>query len=381
MPANSYSFANRIRDLNPAWEQMLAGFPRLISLVQVGAPVSNNRAEWLESSSTPVASAITGFDTDGDGVGVNLASTAGIRAGSILRFTLANATDRTELVQVASVDSATDLTVVRDYGGTTGVTLNVGDIAILVSSPLGEGTDPVASGNFEPVVNFNFTQIFERTARVTKTSQYTGMYGIDDLINVQVQEKLREIAREMNNALIYGRRIVRAAGVPGTMGGILQYLTGGNVVATGGNVSATHINAALELIYSDGGTSDRYAIVCSENQARRISAFNTTGSNPVVMKTATDRTFGGYISAFTGDIPVDSSFQAQIVVDPNFPKSQIAIVDLNKVAIKPFVNRAIQDEDATPNGADYYQRRILGEYTAEIMNGTTAHALITGLNL
>jgi hypothetical protein len=206
-------------------------------------------------------------------------------------------------------------------------------------------------------------------------------YGIEDMINVQVQEKLREIAREMNNSLIYGRRIERASSVPGTMGGILQFLTGGNAVATGGALSATHINSALELIYSDGGTSDRYAILCSENQARKISAFNTSGSNPVVMKTPEDRNFGGYISAFTGDLPVDSSFQAQIVVDPNFPKTQVAVIDLNKISLRPFINRSLQDSDATPNGADYYQRRVLGEYTAEIMNGTTAHALITGLDI
>ena len=118
------------------------------------------KEEWLEDSLTPTSTTIASFDTNGDGTGINVASTAGIRAGAILRFTSSADITKTEQVQVASVDSATALTVVRDYGGTTGVTLVVGDKVFLVSSPLNEKTEAGTSNGQEPDMVYNHTQIF-----------------------------------------------------------------------------------------------------------------------------------------------------------------------------------------------------------------------------
>lgn len=378
---NSYDFSNTIRSLDDVFVQLVASYPTLIGQIAVGSPVSNHKAEWLNDSLAPTSSAIASFDTDGDGTGVNVASTAGFEAGSILRVTSSTGAPRTELIRVASVDSATDLTVVRDYGSTTGVTLVVGDVLTLVATPKNEGTDASASAGVEPTVDYNYTQIFDRTAKVSRSMQNIAEYGIADMLDYQVKAKMVEIMREMNAAAFYGVRVQRSSSAAGTMGGINQFITGGNVIATGGNLSADHINDALEEIFKDGGYSNNYAIVCSENQARRISALNTSGSNPIVMKQPDDRTFGGYISSFVGDLPVQSGFMAKIIVDPNCPKTSVYVLDMNQLEIAPLQNSALKDMDATPNGADYFARRIIGEYTLKIKNAQKAHALISGLNI
>ena len=90
---------------------------------------------------------------------------------------------------------------------------------------------------------------------------------------------------------------------------------------------------------------------------------------------------GQYISKFIGDLPIQTGFVANVVVDPNFPKDQIAVVDMNRVELTPLATRALQDEDATPKGYDGFQRRILGEYTVRVKNGKEAHAIATGLNV
>lgn len=377
----SYSYSNLKRDLSDMLSTIIKAYPTFLSLVEIGAPALATKHEWLERQMTPTESAISAFDTDGDGTGITVASTAGMRAGSILGVRKATGASVTEQVQVTTVDSTTELTVVRDYGSTTGVTLVVGDILFIVSSPANEGSTGTAQDTGESTAAYNYTQIFERMASVSKTAQAVKIYGVEDALDDKVEEQMLLLMREMNNQAIYGRRVVRSASAQGTMGGILQYLASGNVTAVGGALTATAINGLLEDIFEDGGVSDNYAIVCAQNQARYISALNTAGSNPTVMKQSTDRSFGGYISSWVGDLPVQTGFMANIVVDPNFPKDQLAIVDMNRVKLVPLVDRSLTDEDATLATYDGYSRRVLGEYTMEVKNGTTAHGLLTGLTL
>lgn len=377
----SYEFQNKVRDLSNVFDQLRVSFPTFLSLIPNGQAATNNKVEWLEDGLSPTQSTITSFDTDGDGTGINLVSTAGISAGSILRFATSADITRTELVKVASVDSATDLTVVRDYGGSTGVTLVVGDKVFLVSSPRNEKTNPSFSSGQEPGVVFNYTEIFDRAVSIGRTAIQTNIYGLTDLVNYNVRNKMIELMYEMNSAVIYGRKVQRTASENGTLGGVLQFLEGGNIDTTGGAVSPTILNNMLQSIFRDGAFSNNYVILCADNQARKISAFNTAGNNPMIQKPYSPMgdTFGGYVSQFIGDLPAQTGFQAKIVVDPNFARDQVAIIDMNRIELRAM--QALKDMDATTPGMDGVARRMLGEYTLVVKNGQQAHALATGLTV
>jgi len=381
----SYEYQNTIRSVVELFDRLVASAPTFLSLIPRGPNAMATKEEWLEDSLSPVSSTIASFDTDGDGTGINLASTAGIRAGAILRVTTSADVSRTEQVKVASVDSATDLTVVRDYGSTVGETFVVGDKVYLVSSPLNEKTEAGSGNGQEPDMAYNYVQIFERIADISRTAQVVKKYGMASGIDYQVGVKLQELAYELNNAAIYGRRVVRSSTENGTMGGILQYMESGNIETTGGAISETIINNMLEAIFDDGAFSNAYALLCAENQARKISAFNTSGTNPIVQIQQTPQQFTGhYTSDFVGDIPVfkdRGGFRATIVVDPNFPKDQVAIVDLTRVDWAWLEDSPLVDRDATPPGFDGIKRRILGEATLRVKNGQQAHALATGLTV
>lgn len=377
----SYEYQNLIRSVIEIFDQLRASDPTFIGLIPTGVDATNTKEEWLEDELTPVESTIGSFDTDGDGTGINLVSTTGLRIGSILRVTTAADVSRTELVQVVTVDSSTELTTTRDYGGSAGETFVVGDKVLLVSSPLNEKTDPGSGTGQEPEVAFNYTQIFERIAEVSGTAEEVKKYGMASAINYQVANKIHEITRELNSSAIYGRKVIRASGVQGTLGGILSFMDSGNIETTGGAINITILNNMLEAIFNDGASSNNYIILCAENQARKISALNTTGSNPVVSKDRTDRTLGGFVSTFVGDLPAQNGFTAPIVVDRNFAKDQIAIIDMNRIELAWLTNRRLKDIDATLPGFDGVKRRILGEVTIRIKNGTKAHAKATGLNV
>jgi hypothetical protein len=378
----SYEYANKIRSVDQAFQQMIQSSPTFLSLINPnGMTPINTKHEWLEDEVTPFSSAITSFDTDGDGTGVNVASTAGLIAGSIIGVRKPTGASVTEIMKVASVDSATDLTVVRDYGGSTGVLLVVGDILFLISSPKNSGTNASPTAGQEPDTNYNYVEIFDDTISIPGTTMEMGMYGIDNIINYQMGVRMQQLAYRLNNAAIFGRRVARSASENGTMGGILQYMEGGIVDTTGGAISSTIINNVLEDVYVAGGYAPRLAMLMNTNQARKVSAFLKAANEPIIYKNDSGFQTAGYaVNKFQGDLPtVNGSFITDVVVDPNFPKDQIAILNMNKIELNYL--RQLKDEDATPKGYDGVQRRILTELTMTVKDGQTAHGLITGLDL
>jgi len=375
---NSYDFQNQVRSVMPEYLAAQKLMPTLIKAVRIGSPARSTKEEWPELQLSGLQTTIASFATDGTGTGITVADGSIFRINDILYFESSTGVDRAELVRVTNV-VGNALTVTRAYGGGSTVTLVVGDSAYLQARPRPEATDAGADDGREATMNFNYTQIVDRTAVVSATAEALQYYDVSSQMNAQVGFHLMDILREQSSSLIRGKAVQRSGSVQGTSGGFMSYLTGGNVETTGGNLSKTHINTALRMIYDDGGYSNAYAIVCAPNQAQRISAFNTAGNNPLVTMDQTNRSTGSYVSSFVGDLPVQSGFMADIFVEPTFPKDKIAILDMNLIEMAWL--RPLTDRDATPAGFDGFKRRIIGEFTFRVLNGTTAHAMITGLNV
>ena len=376
---SSFNYNDNARDVQRIFEQILQKAPVFSALIPFGQIASNTKAEWVEDQLTPISTTIASFDTDGDGTGINVVSTTGIKVGSIIRFEAAAGASRTVQVKVASVDSLTDLTVVRPYGGTSEETLVVGDVAFLISSPVSESSDADTGVGYEPGTNFNYMEIFSETAGVTTTQIDIENETFVNALAMAEQNAMAQMSYKLNEAAIYGRRVLRSSSENGTMGGLLQFLEGGNIEATGGNLSATQLNNALKDIFEDGGFSDNYKILCNSNQATRISALNTAGNNPRIEQAS--RLAGNVVSQFLGDLPVQTGFVADIVVDPKFPKDKVAIVDMNRVEFAALRNHQLKSMDATTPGSLQVRTRLTGQWTLRVKNGQKAHALITGLNV
>lgn len=389
----SYDFSNLIRDVDVKFDTMIAQRPSFLGLLGslsqsinpvTGTPmVLNSKYEWVNDSLGSYSSAIASFDTNGDGTGINLVSTAGIQAGSILRFTSSTGASKTELVRVASVDSATDLTVVRDYGSTTGVTLTAGDIAYLVSTPKNEGSSVGTAIKHEGSIDYNYTQIFDEAANLSKTALASRSYDGATAMAYQLNASMVRMAYNLEDASIFGVKVQRSSSAAGTMAGVLAQISAsdGNIQAAGGNaITQTYLNNVIESIIADGGMLNRAVILCSPNQARKLSALNTTGSNPIVYKDNTDRSLGNYVTSFVGDMTIGGTgVGASIFTCQRMAKDQIAILDIDQVNLR--VMRGLTTVDATTPGADEYTLRSVTELTLEVKNATKAHGIITGLSL
>lgn len=365
----SYSFQNTVRDLSDEFLAIRQAAPVLLSLIQVGRPASHTKHEWLEDKLQPAQDAVNGSVLVG-GTTITVDDGSKFAAGQLIVIE-----GSFEVIRVDSV-SGNNLTVTRGYGGSTAAAIADNAVVKIISKPRLQGTDPGDDAGQEPSVEYNYTQIFDRTAKVSRTGQRIRTYGPDDAINYEVSVQLDQVTRDLNNSLIYGRRVAPAAGVPGSMGGLLQYLsqTGANKTdAAAAALSATLLNNLIENVVTDGGRPS--VILCNTWQARKITAMNSSTSNYTV--TQDSKVAGNQVIKFVNDLPM--GVITDIVVDINMPKDVVMVLDPTRLELVPLDGSAFKDEDARVPGGDYFARRILGEYTMAIKNAKEAHGMLYGL--
>ena len=367
---NSYSYANQVRDVSEVFDTIVKNRPVLSTLIRVSGQATATKHEWLEDVVTPKSWVTNAAYTAGAG-SVSVTSATGLLVGTIVTFEKATGASSTVTAKVTGVvDTTVSFSLYGD--NTTDENLATGAIMKLVAVPKNEGTDPTANDGREPGTQYNFTQIFDRTAKVSKTSQAVKMYGVDSAIDFQVETQLLDIAYEVVSTAIFGQRVARGSGEAGTMGGILYFLekaTGNKVNASGAALSSTILNEGLAKSNENGAISIDVGIG-HPNQTRKISALN---ANQITISQE-ERSRGVFVTSYVGDL----GDVITLVADRNFPKDKFALVDSSKVALVPL--RSFEDMDATANGADYFARRILGEYTLEVRNAPV-HTLITNLAL
>jgi hypothetical protein len=369
----SYDYQNDIRDLSEVFVQVVQESPVLKEMIRVNGVAMNTKHEWLEDVVTQIQRTTSANYVVADGE-VVLTSNVGVKVGDILEFETTTGAMSTLLAKVTGVDIDGVTVQFSIYGGSTDENIAAGAIVYLQSRPKNEATEASADNGYEPTTEYNQTQIFDRTAKVSNTSLEIPKYGIGGALSYQVERQLLDIAYEMNRTMLRSPRVTRTASEAGTMGGIMWFLKaalGNSVDANGAGLSATFINDAAEVIAQNGGNAG--LILCNPVQARVISSFNVAGNNPVVQRQ--DTVTGSFVSTFV----TDQGVVMTIVADRNFVKNEVAILDMSKINLVPLNNRAMHDMDATPAGADYVARRILGEYTLEVKNAANGHAYIYDL--
>jgi len=370
----SYDYQNQKRDLSDIFNVIVSKDPVLSSIISVGGIATNKKHERLEDSIAQVSWTLNAAYTSG-ALTMTVVDTTGMKVGDIYKFEDATTGATSTLkAKVATIPNATSFTFTV-YGWSADQNVANASTIELVARPKNEGTDADPDNGTEQVVEYNYSQIFDRTAKVSKTTQFESKYGMVDPLNYQVEYQLKQIAYEVLNSMINGERVQRTATEAGTFGGILALLRDAtwNKVAVGWAITLDAINDAFEVVNSNWWGNAVNTIVCHPFQARKISAFNTTWNNPVMTRSET--TAGSYVM----DIVWDTGNTVRILADRNRDKDKVAIIDPSKIKLVPFKGRAFSDEDATLNGSDYFARRILWEYTLEMKNASNWHVLLTWL--
>ncbi len=335
--------------------------------------------EWLEDTLLPNTDTI---DEASFSPNATSATTFGVTNGSyFLAGDQVRPDGSSEILLVESV-SGDDLTVVRGYGGTTAVALADGQKLHILGNAALEGAESPAVRFTNRVRKQNYAQIFTSAVEVSGSQLAATTIGVEDELQYQMQERLRELLRDLENCVING--VAPAADPQGsstvrrTMDGVLGQLVsnvnepGDAVLPPGDGGGADLLNEAvlntmMRSIWEQSSASID-TIVCHGVQKRRINEMigDRRGFMP------SDTTLKDLVSVYESDFGV-----ARVVVSRWVPKDTVILMDSTRTSVMPLAGRSFQFKRLA-SGGDSETGQVIGEYTLELRN-ENAHGAITGL--
>lgn len=335
--------------------------------------------EWLEDALLPNTDAInqTVFTPDPQ-------NATSITVDNGVRFQVGDQVrpgDSREIMFVTAI-STNVLTVVRGYGGTTKHTLaNDMKLTIIGNAAL-EGADAPPARCTARTRRINYTQIFSATVNVSGSNMASRHHGVQDEVDYQKQERLRELLRDLENCVINGTsptaNQVGSSTVRRTMNGLARQITtnaytpGVNGFPSGGgsgnDLTEQILNTAMRYIW-DQSSGQIDTILCGGFQKRRINSFITSQR----AYAPEDSRLRDLIGVYESDFGV-----CRVVVSRWAPPDCILLLDSSRIDVLPLKGRSFHFKPLAPAG-DSTSGLLVGEYTNEFRN-ENAHGIIKGLS-
>jgi len=334
---------------------------------------TSTRHEWLEDELLPNKDAIN------DSTWSNPASDTEFVVDHGSRFRVGDQIQvegSEELLLVTAVSTDT-LTVVRGYAGTTPENLANDQIINILGNAALEGADKPNARFTNRVRCGNYTQIFTAAVEVSGTDMVANQLGLADEMDLQKQNRLRELIRDLENTVINGGLPTSdpqgSGTVRRTMKGIIQHLstnvfsTGDSGFPTGNDLDEAKVNYVLRKIWENSsGNVD--LIVVGGFQKRKINAFCSDSRS----YGATDKTFTDVVSIYESDFGI-----CRIVTTRWLPQDAALFLDSSRTGVLPLAGRSFHFKPLASAG-DYECGELIGEYTLELRN-EAAHGLIRNL--
>lgn len=375
------------RSVDPKlWAALMAKSPIIDMIARES--VDNFKFEW-ETDNEPTRTYVTTTSTNIDGHATDATAvfTGGtlIEEGTLLR----NATVATplaagynyadEILEVTANSSGT-CTVIRAANGdrTTGSTAHTeGDTYEVLYTPKPEGSSAGSNKYRDVTLVANYTSILDFFLEVTGSQAATKRLVAGDSLQNQFDKNLLKLQNEIESMALYGAEAATPQGADTYSTrrgkGLDQFLVGGYATGvvdyTTKAVTETAINGVFAgIVLNKTDPSDKFVIVCHPNHARTISGF---GSDHVVVGQELTK-WGRYIDTFKTDLGIT----APVVWSLNCSKSDLFVVDLNKIAIKVFRPFAKATWVYGDDGVDAWRQRYLGEMGIKVVNGLYSHGAI-----
>lgn len=213
----------------------------------------------------------------------------------------------------------------------------------------------------------NRTQIFEKAIEVSETQRAVSVAGLQDEFAYQMEKRMKEIATDVEKALITGTGNSGASGTARRLKGFISAIVTNVDTGTGtGNEYLTEsmYNDMLQTIWAAGGRPDNTYV--NGFQKRKISQFATTNTRYLDMTNMSKLT--NTVSQYESDFGIQT-----INLDPfmDTDKALLLQKDMNKIAML----RGIKPVDVATVG-DAKRGALVGELTLEYRNEASGGAII-----
>jgi len=343
----------------------------------LGDPLREARSthhEWLEDELLPNKDAIddaTWSDPDVD-------TQFDVEHGSRFRVGDQIQVEGSEELMLVTAVAGDTLTVVRGYADTTAEDLADDQVINILGNAALEGSEKPNARFTNRIRCGNYTQIFTAAVEVSGSDMAANQLGLADEMDLQKQERLREMLRDLESTVLNGGRPVAdpqgSGTVRRTMKGVIQHLssncfhTGDSGLPSGADLDEAKVNYVLRRIWENSsGNVD--LIVVGGFQKRKINAFcaesRSYGPN--------DKKFTDMIGLYESDFGI-----CRIITTRWMPQDAALFLDSSRISVLPMAGRSFHFKPLA-SGGDYECGELIGEYTLELKN-EAAHGLIRDLS-
>jgi hypothetical protein len=374
------------------WAALMAKSPLLDMIPRFS--VDEIEFKW-ETDNEPTRTYVLASSTNGIEDAASATNTAAtftggtdIEAGSLIR----NITRATpigtygvdEVMEVVS-NTAGVCEVVRDaarqgtVAGQGSTVHTLGDTYEVIYSPKEEGSSPGANKYKDVTLVSNYVNTVDFYLTVTGDQAASKRLVSGDTLANQTAKNMLKLQNDMEAMFLYG------ALNNGANAGSDSYVrrtkgldnwvcaSGGNVDYSTLDVTEDALNALFETIVTNKtDPSDRFIIACHPKNARKFSAF---GADKVVTSNEASK-WGRYISTFKSDLGID----APIIWTLNCSKSDLFIIDMNKVGLAVFRPFKEAKWDYGDDGVDAWRQRYLTSVGVKVVNGLYSHGKLGKLS-
>ena len=231
-----------------------------------------------------------------------------------------------------------------------------------------EGADFVAATSTTRTRKGNYCQIFEKAAAVSGTQEAVKKAGIKSEMAYQLRNRMKEIAKDVEYAIINNAAAVAGDAATARQLGGIQAFVGTNVLANGGvarDLTESLLNDGIQQAWAAGGDPD--TVVCNGTYKRTISGF-TAGVTKTL--SAKDKRLIAAVDIYESDFGI-----VRILPHRYMVSGKIFILD--KSYWKTAYLRPFKVEEKAKTG-DRIEKVIIGELTIEA-RAEKANAIITDL--
>jgi hypothetical protein len=278
-----------------------------------------------------------------------------------------------EIVRVTALASATTLTIVRAYAGTTGVAHSAKTAMNLGSADPENAAAPAGQSDSSSRL-YNYVQTFTRGVDLS-TDEIMQASTDGNPLQGQLARRTIEWYQKFSAAMFYGVRYEDTTNKIHAMGGLKHFVTT-NVTNVAGALTIALIDAKIKAIVDAGGDPD--VIVVGTAQKQKLDALDAN-----VVRTGkrnSDKVGGANISQTWQSGILDH--ELDVIVDLSLLPDELWILDTNYLRIGSISGNGetgtLGVVDSTTPGKDGTSKVIRGKYTFEVMQ-QLAQAYLYGL--
>jgi len=271
-----------------------------------------------------------------------------------------------EYVWVSAISGNT-VTITRNYGGTQATHAD-SSVAYIVASNRLEGAASDVAIWTQPTTGYNYSTIFQRTIEVSRTDGRLPQYGISDVVEREIDKKMKELPMLLNLSLYHGQRKAGSTTTPRAAGGLKTFITTNkNALSSTPALTQKHIEDELQDCWTQGGTPN--LLICGGWAKRKIADFYS-GS----VRTERSETMGGVT---IDKIMTPLGVEVNVLVDRHCPTNELYILDTNYVGFITLDDFFYEDLGKTKDTAAFGQ--VVGEYGL-VVAFEKAHSYVSGFS-